>query len=208
MGLFSSSFDKFMKAAEEGNLEVCKMMLEKGVDINAKEKKENWTALMLAALWGHAEIVKFLLEKGADVNAKDREDQTALIVAAKYGKTPIVKLLLEKGADVHVKGGGRRETALGYAVQRMDPTRDRDEYKKIEELLIAKGAKTKRREIFESQSPLFSSNCHHFWIMPPSGTSCIFCGKVDNFAKGCRECGLCICDDCWCSGWGEKLTHP
>jgi ankyrin repeat protein len=60
-------------AAGEGHLEIVKLLLEHGADVNAKTAYE--TALHLAAEKGHLEIVKFLLEHGADVNAK-----TAVVV--------------------------------------------------------------------------------------------------------------------------------
>jgi ankyrin repeat protein len=55
-------------AAGEGHLEIVKLLLEHGADVNAKTAYE--TALHLAAGEGHLEIVKLLLEHGADVNAK------------------------------------------------------------------------------------------------------------------------------------------
>ena len=49
------------------NMEVMKLLLENGADVNARDKDER-TALMFAK---NAEMAKLLLENGADANAKD-----------------------------------------------------------------------------------------------------------------------------------------
>ncbi|MDR3340661.1 MAG: ankyrin repeat domain-containing protein [Candidatus Symbiothrix sp.] len=88
-------------------------LLEKGADVNAKDKN-NTTALMFASAKGNTEMVKLLLEKGADLAAKDEDEKTALAYASGEGHTEIVKTLLEKGADVNAKGKYEK-TALVYA---------------------------------------------------------------------------------------------
>lgn len=53
-----------IEAAKDGNMLVLKAALEKGADINAKDKN-GWTALMWASKNGHTEVVEFLKERGA-----------------------------------------------------------------------------------------------------------------------------------------------
>jgi ankyrin repeat protein len=55
---------------KEGHTEIVQLLLEKGADVNAKNKYGR-TALIYATERGYTEIVQLLLEKGADVNAKD-----------------------------------------------------------------------------------------------------------------------------------------
>ncbi len=57
-------------AAKKGHTETVQHLLEKGADVNAKNK-HNETALMIATKNRHTEIVQLLLEKGADLNAED-----------------------------------------------------------------------------------------------------------------------------------------
>ncbi|MFH1113810.1 MAG: ankyrin repeat domain-containing protein [Pseudomonadota bacterium] len=83
-------------------LELVRLLLDKGADVNAK-RKDGWTVLMEAALRGHLELLRLCLDRGADVNAKTNEEATALITAAGRGHLNAVKLLLEKGADVNAK---------------------------------------------------------------------------------------------------------
>jgi predicted nucleic acid-binding Zn-ribbon protein len=119
------------KACSQGNVENVKLLLDKGVDVNAKDT-EGWTVLMYASEYGHTEIVKLLLESGADVNAKTEYGNTALICASVNGYTEIVKMLLEAGADVNVKSECGY-TALMYASE--------DGHKDMVKLLLENGAK-------------------------------------------------------------------
>lgn len=56
-----------LKHARKGNYDICKLLIEKGADVNA-ENYENATPLFAAADGGHPEVVKLLLENGADPN--------------------------------------------------------------------------------------------------------------------------------------------
>ena len=89
-----------MHAVWFGQLDVMRILIDKGADINAKNKK-GVTALILATDKGNAELVRFLLDNGADVNAKDSLGYTALIKAAGRGLENIMSILLSKGADVN-----------------------------------------------------------------------------------------------------------
>ena len=63
------------EAARKGNVEIVKMLLKEGADVNARDKYGR-TALYVAAWRGHVEIVKMLLKEGADVNAADNDGNT------------------------------------------------------------------------------------------------------------------------------------
>lgn len=96
------------------DLEIIKLLLENGTDINA-EVIGFGTALHIASSEGHLEVVKLLIENRADVNARSTTRSrdgtftalyqasrdgtfTALHQASRYGHIQIVKLLLENGA--------------------------------------------------------------------------------------------------------------
>jgi ankyrin repeat protein len=66
-----------MTAASIGNLEIVKLLVEHGADVNLKNVKGN-TALILAAQNDNFNIVKYLVEKGADVKIKNEYGKTAL----------------------------------------------------------------------------------------------------------------------------------
>lgn len=58
-----------LKHARKGNYDICKLLIEKGADVNA-ENYESATPLFAAADGGRVEVVKLLLENGADPNLR------------------------------------------------------------------------------------------------------------------------------------------
>ena len=90
--------DGLVLAAEEGHLEVVRLLLESGADKDTAGTN-SWTALHFAALNGHFQVVRLLLEAGADKDAADTGGWTALRIAAEEGHLEVVRLLLEAGAD-------------------------------------------------------------------------------------------------------------
>ncbi len=80
-------------------------LIQKGVDINAKDK-DGMTALMKTARAGQAEIVKILIDNGADVNAVEKNGYPVLVLAESMpfpSQVEIIKLLLDKGAMANAK---------------------------------------------------------------------------------------------------------
>ncbi len=85
-------------AAFYGQVEIMKLLLEKGAKLDAKDQRD-YTPLMAAAMQGRAEAVSFLLEQGADFAVDNRRGQTALWLAACYGRADCVDLLIKAGAS-------------------------------------------------------------------------------------------------------------
>jgi ankyrin repeat protein len=110
--------------------EVAKLLIEKGADVNARDKT-GFTALMWSGQMDRAELVKLLLDKGADVNAKEYKGRPALMQFAMFGRPEVVQPLLDRGADVNVKDKDGL-TALMYAAM-LGRT-------KVTKLLLEKGA--------------------------------------------------------------------
>jgi hypothetical protein len=101
-------------AAFNGDTSLVKSLLDKGVEINAKDN-DGCSSLMLASYGGHTEIVELLLDRGSDINAKDDDGETALINAIMGRQVEIVAILIDKGADIEAKNNNGR-TALMIAV--------------------------------------------------------------------------------------------
>lgn len=102
-------------AAYAGNLEVAKLLLDRGADIDrrANTKFRN-TPLQVSLLTGQEEMAAFLVARGADVRVEQAEGFTALHEAAQIGSEKVITLLLDAGADPNSSGKDGR-TPLGMA---------------------------------------------------------------------------------------------
>jgi len=74
------------------------VLLEADADVNIKEEKSGFTALMYASTFGYIDIVRKLLQAGADVHEKGPKGTTAISAAAEGDHTEIVHLLKSAGA--------------------------------------------------------------------------------------------------------------
>ena len=104
-------------AAERYHLEALELLLEYGVDLNARGDWGNTPLYFLLRYWdvaGRPNVergLRWLLDHGADPNVLCDRDlrENSLHAAVRRGQDPrIVELLLEHGADVHApRGDGR-----------------------------------------------------------------------------------------------------
>lgn len=95
-------------AAEQGNLELVRLLVAHGAQINSNPAYQHGrTALQAAAsrLEPNMELLRFLVDNGANVNASAGVfgGITALQGAAIAGNIPVVQYLLDKGADVNAR---------------------------------------------------------------------------------------------------------
>lgn len=88
-------FQAIMLAALKGHAGICRTLLEKKVDANARNE-DGETPLMMATAEGHAEVVSVLLEAGADADALDNNDMTAIKKASRWGHVECLRTLLPK----------------------------------------------------------------------------------------------------------------
>jgi len=90
--------EELLAAARKGDVAAVKGLLDKGVDVNSKNRY-GATALSYACDRGNLELVTLLIERGADVNASDTfYKATPITWATMNGHVDVIKLLLDKGA--------------------------------------------------------------------------------------------------------------
>ena len=114
-------FDAFplWYAARIGNLELVKLLIQHGADVNAKTRSGS-TAIHAACLENNFEIVKILGAAGADISSVDNESSTCLMAIYDI---KIMEYILNKGVDVNVREtAGNKATALHYAISTRDDT--------------------------------------------------------------------------------------
>ena len=104
-----------INAVRRNNIELVKLLLDHGADINTRDKK-GYTALIIATQYKYIVIIRLLLDRGADPNISSVYGDTPLIYASFGGRTDIVRLLLRYGADPNIQNR-YGETALDKAVQ-------------------------------------------------------------------------------------------
>ncbi|KAG4279189.1 hypothetical protein FPRO04_13663 [Fusarium proliferatum] len=129
-------------AARNGHGAVVKAFLDKGANMESKDKYDGRTPLSWAATNGHEAVVRLLLEKGAVAESKDKyhgrwvsdnghkpseddgtepkydkQGRTPLSWAAENGHEAVIKVLLNNDADVESKDAYGR-TPLSLAAER------------------------------------------------------------------------------------------
>jgi|GEM_PF-127023 len=126
--LYEEGATPFLRAAQSGDLELLKLLLEHGADPSIPTR-DYVTPLMVASGIGWVEgvtfewspeqtfeVVKMLLELGADPNARETLDgRTALMGAAHKGRTEVVQLLVDHGADLAARDIGSRDSIHALA---------------------------------------------------------------------------------------------
>ncbi|XP_036003038.1 ankyrin repeat domain-containing protein 6b isoform X3 [Fundulus heteroclitus] len=102
-------------AAYKGHLEVVRILLKAGCDLDIQDDGEQ-TALHRAAVVGNSHIISALIEEGCALERQDKDGNTALHEVSWHGFSQCVKLLVKAGANVHAKNKAGN-TALHLACQ-------------------------------------------------------------------------------------------
>ena len=129
--------DIMEQSIKEGNLDVVKLIIENGININIQNDLGE-SPLHLASANGKRDIVKYLVEKGANIDLQDKQGQTPVFFVVDNNEIGLLDLFLKKGADVTKKNkDGLTPLALGClklncnAVKHMLDKGDKKEQKKI-----------------------------------------------------------------------------
>lgn len=98
------------------SLEVSRVLVESGADVNSRDRDGGTTPLMGPAL----EVGVFLVEQGADVDAFGYEELTPLAYATYVQNHGLVEYLLAQGAKVDRAHPAEGITPLHYAARKCD----------------------------------------------------------------------------------------
>jgi hypothetical protein len=85
-------YTALMMAANGGQEEAVRMLVEAGAEVNAKDKHGN-SPVMFAAQHGHDNIVRLLLDRGADRSVRGTHGKSAADLAREKGHESTVRLL-------------------------------------------------------------------------------------------------------------------
>jgi ankyrin repeat protein len=151
------------KAAEKGDIQEVKLLIDKGALVNAKDIFGS-TPLYLAATKGCVDVVNLLIACGADINTKNDKGDTYLHTAALKGKQALCELLIASGANINAKNneGDTPLHCLASAVYTVWMKQEVDEQLLVDlaKFLITNGAKVNATNN-EGDTPLH--------ILAPSG---------------------------------------
>ena len=88
------------RAAQNGNLQAVKLLVQYGADVNASDLIR--TPLHYAIMGKHAEMVSFLVDHGVDVNAPfcTVRPYSPWNVAIRWGNPEILRTIVRAGADI------------------------------------------------------------------------------------------------------------
>jgi hypothetical protein len=88
--------------AQYGHVECARLLINRGADINKKNKKGN-TALIVTSGNNHRNCINLLLDCGANVDSANYVGNTALHISSGSNHPECIHLLLERHADIHYK---------------------------------------------------------------------------------------------------------
>ena len=125
-------------AADKGDLNRVKELVESGSDVNAFDEDLSLTPLHYAAKSGHVEVVRYLLSVGSNVNAHQKE---------KIGETPLGEIAANcsyEMAELLIKAGANPTIPGWMQLTALDIARDRkkEEGRRVY-MLLAETAKKK-----------------------------------------------------------------
>lgn len=110
-GVFSGTY------TEEEAIEMAKIFLKYGADINGGELKEkNDSPLTAASSLNADQVAIFYMEQGADIHHAGCHGGTALHWACWCGRSKVVEQLIERGAEINKRCIDFKATPLFWAI--------------------------------------------------------------------------------------------
>ncbi|KAI6187781.1 Palmitoyltransferase [Aphelenchoides besseyi] len=110
-------------AAINNRVELAKLLIERGAEVNAIGGVLTSTPLHWAARHGHANMIALLVQNGANAEIRDGEGFTALHIAAQFGSTPVVAYLVASGQSLNSLDSSNMTPLMwaAFKVQNVNP---------------------------------------------------------------------------------------
>ena len=105
-------------AAELGNVELVRLLVDAGADLEAPTRIGDLTPLHIGAEVGQSGTVRALLEAGANAESRNANGSAPLHFAAMSGSVEAVVALADYGADVNLREAKWGQTPLMFAASR------------------------------------------------------------------------------------------
>jgi ankyrin repeat protein len=118
-------------AAAVNNAELIGLLIDEGIDVDARDAASDWTLLHVAVSRGNFEVARVLTQNNADITARDDYERTPLHIAASKGHAKVVQALAQDGADLNARNFDE-ETPLHVAAD--------GGYAEVTDILIHEGA--------------------------------------------------------------------
>jgi ankyrin repeat protein len=133
--------ERLHHAAQDGDVDTVKKLLEAGCDVNAFDHPLCKTPLHYAAAGEFLDVVELLISAGADVNAHNEADigETPLGDVAANCSFELAQILINSGADPTIPGW------MGISALHRASKRKKPEGHKVFELLQKEANKRGRR---------------------------------------------------------------
>ena len=128
-------------AVEENQIEIVKLLLNRGADVNVKDWTSKNTALDISEQKGFKHISELLQQRGAKYSSG-----SSFHLAAKNGDIVSIEEMLSKKQDINEVDAGKGWTALHYAVNYGQ--------KHLVEYLIVKGADVNKKDFLGKNNPI------------------------------------------------------
>jgi ankyrin repeat protein len=130
-----------MLAARHNLTTIADDLISKGVDINAADSSNGYTALSTAIETGHADMARKLIAAGAEVDVTGKEGAGPMLLACSEGHLKTIELLAEYKADLNA-GDITGRNCLHYAIE--------EDRTVIVDFLIEQGVDLNHRNSFET----------------------------------------------------------
>ena len=128
-------------AVEENQIEIVKLLLNRGADVNVKDWTSKNTALDISEQKGFKPISELLQQRGGKYSSG-----SSFHLAAKNGDIVSIEEMLSKKQDINEVDAGKGWTALHYAVNYGQ--------KHLVEYLIVKGADVNKKDFLGKNNPI------------------------------------------------------